>query len=248
MTAVPRAAVLSMLLRSFSAQGSWNYRTLIGCGFAFSLLPVLRVLYREDPARRDAAVRRHAALFNSHPYFTPLALGAVAVLEGVEEPVVIERFKQAVRGSLGSLGDRLIWAGWRPVCVLGAVLAILLGASWGLAVGGFLLVYNAGHLFARVWSLSVGLKHGKRVGEKLRTAPVERLQQLLQVAGTFLLGVTLPLVASGRLTHTRLGWPWIAAAAVAAMAGVYFGARVRGPVVVAISILVLLGIMIGTGQ
>lgn len=245
---VPRAALLSMLLRSFSAQGSWNYRTLIGCGFAFSLLPVLRVIYRGEPARLAEAVRRHADLFNSHPYFTPLALGAVTVLEGVEDPVVIERFKVAVRGSLGSLGDRLIWAGWRPVCVLGAVLAAALGASWGLLIGGFLLLYNAGHIFARVWSLRVGLEYGKRVGEKLRTANVERLQQALQAAGSFLLGALLPLSATGRLTDTQLRWPWIAAAAVAVLPGVLYGARVRGPVAFAIAVLVLLATMIGTGQ
>jgi len=248
MTAVPRTALTSMLLRSFSAQGSWNYRTLIGCGFAFSLLPVLRVIYRDDPTRFDAAVRRHAGLFNSHPYVTPLALGAVTVLEGVEDPAVIERFKQGVRGSLGSLGDRLIWAGWRPVCLLAAVLVILLGVTWSVAVIGFLLLYNTGHVFVRVWSQRVGLTYGKRVGERLRSAPIERLQQMLQAAGTFLLGVLLPLIATGRLTHTSLGWPWIAAAAVAGLLGVLYGPRVRVPVTFVMAAVVLLGIIIGIGR
>ena len=113
-----RGVLLRVFLRSFAIQGSWNYRSLIGSGFAYALLPVLRVLYREDPAKLHAAVRRHSELFNSHPYLAPLALGAVAVLEQTEPPEVVTRFKAAVRGSLGTLGDRLVWSGWRPLVAL----------------------------------------------------------------------------------------------------------------------------------
>lgn len=248
MTAVPRSALAAMLLRSFAVQGSWNYRTLIGCGFAFSLLPVLRVVYRDDADRLDAAVRRHAGLFNSHPYFAPLALGVVAVLEGTEDPALVERFKQAVRGSLGGLGDRLIWAGWRPLCLLAAILGFLLGAAWGIAVFGFLLLYNVGHVAARVWSLRAGLLHGMRIGEKLRSAPLEQFQQVLQNGGAFLLGVLLPLIASGALTKTQLAVPWIVAAAVAVGLGVHFGARVRAPAAFGIVVLVLIGFILGVGK
>src|SRR5262245_42922529 len=110
MSTVPRTALIRSFLRSFAIQGSWNYRTLIGCGFAFTLIPVLRTIYAARPEEYEAAVQRHTALFNSHPYLSPMALGAVAVLEATEAPAVVDRFKSAVRGSLGSLGDRLIWA------------------------------------------------------------------------------------------------------------------------------------------
>ena len=123
----------------------------------------------------QAAVQRHTAVFNSHPYLSPMAIGAVAVLEATEAPVVVERFKAAVRSSLGSLGDRLIWAGFRPACLLLALLAVALGASWALVVAGFLTVYNLGHIATRVWALRYGLRHGKRLGEKLRGAPIENL-------------------------------------------------------------------------
>src|SRR5690606_32454688 len=73
--------VQTCALPIFAIQGSWNYRTLIGTGFAFALLPLLRSRYRGDPARLRESLERHASLFNSHPYLAPVALGAVAQLE-----------------------------------------------------------------------------------------------------------------------------------------------------------------------
>ena len=126
---------LAIFARSLVIQGSWNYRTLIGGGFAFALLPLLRAIHRAEPERLREAVERHAVLFNSHPYLASIALGAVAVLEeSREDPRLIERFKAALRGSLGTLGDQLVWAGWRPVCVLLALALLMDGAAWWVGV------------------------------------------------------------------------------------------------------------------
>ena len=46
-TALPLSTRVSVLLRSFTIQGSWNYRTMLGGGFAFAILPVLRRVYSE---------------------------------------------------------------------------------------------------------------------------------------------------------------------------------------------------------
>ena len=64
---------LSLFLRSFLVQGSWNYRTLIGTGLGWALLPVSA---RLDPDEPKALVPSDVDdPFNSHPYLTPLALG-----------------------------------------------------------------------------------------------------------------------------------------------------------------------------
>ncbi|MEX2283163.1 MAG: PTS system mannose/fructose/sorbose family transporter subunit IID [Gemmatimonadota bacterium] len=245
MTVLPRRVLAATLLRSFAIQGSWNYRTLIGCGFAFALLPVLRTIYNGRPDEYQAAVQRHAAVFNSHPYLAPMALGAVSVLESSESPEVVERFKSAVRGSLGSLGDRLIWAGFRPLCVLLALSALMLGASWFFVTGGFLVLYNVGHVATRVWALRFGLRHGKRLGEQLRTVPVERVQHVMQSVGAFLLGTCLVLLLAGRPFTQETSLPWTLAGIVAAAIGMSFGARCRMPVVLAISAAALISLAVG---
>src|SRR5687768_7620641 len=137
MTAIPRAALWSSFARSFAIQATWNYRTFLGCGFAFAMLPMLRAIYADRPDDFQAAVQRHTTMFNSHPYLAPMALGAVTVLEATESPEVVDRFKAAVRGSLGSLGDRLIWAGFRPLCLLIALSAMMVGAGWAFVTVGF---------------------------------------------------------------------------------------------------------------
>lgn len=233
-----------MLWRSFSIQASWNYRTLIGHGYAYALLPVLRAIFRGDPERFADAVARHARLFNSHPYLAPMALGAVARMEAEgEDPVVVERFKTAVRGSLGTIGDRLVWAGWRPVCLLFSLALLMVGATWWLAVISFLVVYNVGHVGLRLWSYRLGWREGKRVGEQMRRSGIATVQRVLPVVGAFLVGMAVPLAVAGRHLSTAsisVGQSipafWTVIAIVAAILGARFGARVRGPV-----ILMLLG-------
>jgi mannose PTS system EIID component len=244
MNVFPRPVLARMLLRSLLIQGSWNYRTLIGNGFAYALLPALRHIYRDRPDALQAAVVRHSGLFNSHPYLSPLALGAVGALEGVESPEVIERFKAAVRGSLGTLGDRLVWSGWRPVCALFALLLITLGASWWAGLLAFLLVYNAGHVALRWWSFRFGLAHGKHVGEQLRAIPVQRAQHTLDFAGALLVGALLPLVVAEPVLPGWGGTLWTAALALAAILGLRFGGRVRSPLALVLATATLAALLV----
>jgi PTS system mannose-specific IID component len=243
----------AVFLRSFLIQGSWNYRTLIGGGFGFALLPVLRLLHGEDRARLEAAIECHTRLFNSHPYLAPLALGAVATLEARgEDAAGVERFKNAVRGSLGTLGDRLVWVGWRPVCLLGALALMLMGAPWWVGIFGFLLVYNAGHLALRSWAFNLGWRDPRRIGEHLRRPVVDRVQRWLTTVGAFLVGLILPLVVTGMQARGDLSAPgfsrqaiWWVAGGIGALIGSRLGGRVRPAVVLSLSGLTIVGLIFG---
>lgn len=228
-----------VFLRSFSVQGSWNYETMIGYGFAYALLPVLRAVYR-DPEALARATERHAGLFNSHPYLAPLALAAVARLETERQPPeLIDRFKTALRGALGGLGDRLVWAGFRPVCMLAALVALVLGVPWWAAVGGFLLVYNVGHVGLRWWSFRVGWRENLRVAARLRGSWIAPIERRLEQVGPFLVGMLVVLLVGKGLIgeHTPVE---AMAVAVAAVVGLVVGPAIRRPVE-----LLLLGLVIG---
>lgn len=241
-----RMAGPAMLARSFAIQASWNYRTLVGTGFAFALMPALRARYGDDPEALSAALARHAALFNSHPYLAPMALGAVARLElDGADTALIERFKTAVRGSLGSLGDRLVWAGWRPATLLLALLVLAVGGPWWAALGAFLLVYNIGHVWLRVWSLRLGLQSGVQVGERLSGSVLTPGQRLLGVLGPFLVGALLPLAMVGGLVGHRLPVVWMLGGLVAAIMGLRYGGALRSPLVVLMVAFALVGLLIG---
>jgi mannose PTS system EIID component len=231
-----------LLLRSLLVQGSWNYESLIGTGFAFLLVPVLRLVHRGDSERFRDAVRRHSEVFNSHPYFAPLAAGAVARLEAEgAAPEVIERLKAAIRGSLGSLGDQLFWLAWRPACALLAILLLLLGLPWWAAVGAFLVCYNALHLWVRVWGLRLGLEHGMGLGRALRDAPINRWAGWATGAGMVLAGACTAFAVHNAGT----GPAALGAAALAAGAGAWLGLRVRTPVHAVLLLVWIIGILLG---
>mgnify|MGYP001818432523 CR=1 FL=1 len=81
MAGFTRRELTSTFTRSFLVQGSWNYRTMLGSGFAFALIPALRTIFRDDPEGLDASLNRHLELFNAHPYIYNVAMGSVLRLE-----------------------------------------------------------------------------------------------------------------------------------------------------------------------
>lgn len=216
-----------MLLRSFAVQGAWNYQTLIGTGLAFVLAPALGAVHRGDPAALRAALERHLELFNSHPYLAPVAAGAIARLEADgAPPEQVARFKAALRGSLGSLGDRLVWLMWRPACVVLGMGLLLIGAAWWIAAGAFLLLYNALHLWMRAWGLKAGLRDGLAIGRTLREAPFQRLGDVAGRVGAFFAGFAAA-AGVGLAVVGRPGAAEWALGVVAAAAGVALGRHVR---------------------
>lgn len=205
---IPLGAAVSTFLRSFAIQGSWNYRTMIGQGFAFALLPVLEVVHRGDPAALERAVERHAHHFNAHPYMAELALGAVARMEADgASPEAIERFKQGVRGPLGSLGDRLIWAGALPTAALLGLLTLAAGAPIWLPPVIFVVAYNVVHLTLRIWAFRTGLRQGAGVVKRIGSARLPRFADGFASGGTFLIGALMGVVAARTITGGGdVGW------------------------------------------
>jgi len=218
LSAPPRLGLA--LLRLFTVQGSWNYERMLGVGMGVAQEPLLRPL-RDGPdgAAYRAAVARAAHFFNAHPYLCGLAAGAAAraELEGAT-PEQVERLRMTLGGPLGSLGDRLVWAGWLPCVSALAVAGVALGLGWWAAVA-FLLVYNAGHVALRWWALRAGWAYGTRVAAALHHPVLLRASLLVAPAAALAAGFALPLAASylGDLLppHAR---PAAVAAAVAGFA------------------------------
>jgi PTS system mannose-specific IID component len=234
-----------MFLRLFAIQGSWNYETMVGAGLAYVLGPVLRSVHGEEDA--DRASLRHAHFFNAHPYLGGVAAGALARMEvdGVAHDVQ-SRFKEALRGALGALGDQLVWAGWRPFCLLLALVAALIGAPWWVVVPGFLGLYNVGHLALRAWGLAVGLQEGTGVARRLRDPWLVRTQAALATAATFLAGLAAPLAAlafgPGREVPAMLP-----AAILAALGGAALGVRLRPAAALKLGVIVFVILLTGGG-
>ena len=216
-----------LLVRSLFVQGSINERTLIGSGFAWALLPRSRSAGREG-SEAEALTPGPEESFNSHPYLTPLALGAAARARADGMPSTeLRSFLTALRSPLVSLGDRLIWSSWRPLCLLGALLGLLLGAPPAPVVAGVLLVYNGLHIFLRVWGLRVGLVRGTDVAPALRAARLPARSERLAALGILILGVLAGLAVVHALGNGASGGVWAGAGALLVLAGIRGGAAIR---------------------
>ena len=192
---IPFRTRLAMFTRLLAIQGSWNYETLLGNGIGFCVEPALRLLPGGEggPAYR-AALTRQSQYFNAHPYMAAVAVGALAraELDG-EAPAKIERFRTALCGPLGSVGDRLVWAGWLPACSIAALAAFGFGVGTGGVLLTFLGLYNAGHLALRAWGLSAGLDLGMKVASALGEPILRKSPPHIAQVSAFVGGIALPL-------------------------------------------------------
>lgn len=208
-----RFALARALLRLFSVQGSYNYERLLGVGVGVAEEPLLRDL---GDGRYRPAVARGAHFFNAHPYLIGLAVGAAARAEhDGATPDQVERLREALCGPLGSIGDRIVWAGWLPLLSALALVAVALGAGWA-AVAVFLIVYNIGHVTLRWWALKAGWTHGARVSVALHHPVLQKAGALLAPAMAFAAGAALPLTAE-YLAAPFEGWARQALAVTAAV-------------------------------
>lgn len=192
---LPVGTWVRMYLRLFAVQGSWNYETMNGNGIAFAIEPALRLLPGGmNGTRYSEALGRQARYFNAHPYLAAVAVGALAraELDNVPAPL-IERFRTALAGPLGSVGDRLVWASWLPLCSLVALFAFGVGARPLLVIGIFLVLYNLGHFFLRLWGLRVGFQRGLRVADALGHPVLRRGPQYVGSAAALIAGIAIPL-------------------------------------------------------
>jgi hypothetical protein len=189
-----------MLVRLFAIQGAWNYETQLGNDIGFCIEPELRQLPggKRTPEFK-AAMARESRYFNAHPYFASLAVGALARAElDLEPPEKIERFRTALCGPLGSVGDRLIWAGWMPFCSLAALAVFGLGGGPVAVLSTFLVLYNIVHIGVRVWGLNTGWNHGLRVASALANPIIRDGPPQIARLGALATGIGLPL-ALGRV-------------------------------------------------
>lgn len=228
---LPFATRAEMFVRLLAVQGAWNYETLMGNGVAFAVEPALRLL----PGGRGgenyrAAMARQCGYFNANPYLAGLAVGALASAELSGEPTErIERFHTACCGPLGSVGDRLVWAGWLPACSLLALAAFGLGMHPAGVVLLFLGSYNLGTMALRYWGLRAGYREGLRVASALGAPLLRRGPAQVARVSALLAGIAIPLAVRGVLGPARGALEIVfAVAAVGAVGLARFHGRVEG--------------------
>ncbi len=179
------------LFRSFSVLAAFSYERMSGVGLSFVMRPLLKNLPLE---KREAARRRSADYFNCHPFLSGLAASALvrAEIDG-STPEDIERFKKALIGPLGLVGDRFIWAGLFP-SFAGATL-VLTSLDAGLLAPILLVGAFLGTSVLIRWAgIRLGDDKGLSVGRTLGSPRIRKALAVVDAFAAFMIGVAVPKV------------------------------------------------------
>jgi PTS system mannose-specific IID component len=192
-----KSGMVSAWIRLLLIQASWNYRRLIGVGMAFASEPLLRDLPGGEAGERyREALARAAGYFNGNPYLIGLAVGSLARVEHQAlAPDQTERLRRALGGPLGSVGDKIVWAGALPFAsAVGLIVAVSLSPVVGVVA--FLVLYNSVNLVLRLWGLGAGWKAGMQVSKNLGGAAIKLSMRVAGPVAAFAVGLALPVVAA----------------------------------------------------
>ena len=181
---------LAVAWRSTFIQGSWNYERMQNGGWAFSMIPAIKKLYKTKE-ERSAALKRHLEFFNTHPYIASPILGVTLALEEERangapvDDVAIQGVKVGMMGPLAGVGDPVFWFTVRPM--LGA-----LGAS--LAMGGnilgpiiFFLGWNIIRWAFMWYTQEFGYKAGSKITYDLSGGLLQDVTKGASILGMFVL-------------------------------------------------------------
>lgn len=182
---------LAVAWRSTFIQGSWNYERMQNGGFAFSMIPAIKKLYKTKEDRADA-LKRHLEFFNTHPYIASPILGVTLALEedranGADiDDAAVQGVKVGMMGPLAGIGDPVFWFTIRPIIgALGASLAMS-GNIMGPII--FFLAWNIIRWAFMWYTQEFGYKAGSKITEDLSGGLLQKVTQGASIMGMFVLG------------------------------------------------------------
>ena len=193
-------------LRQLTLQASWSYERMQALGFANSIMPILKKVYKDDEEGMRQALKRHMEFFNTCPnYGVPPILGITAALEEQKaEPDMIRGIKTGMMGPLAGVGDTIMWA------ILGP-LFFSIPASMALAndISGAYVSLLVTQILFITWNLFVKwklLELGYEKGTDLATSTESVMEKVTFGAGVLGLIVVGGLIPSIVNVTTPLQW------------------------------------------
>ncbi len=192
-----KSDLMSIFLRSFFLQAVWNFKSMLSVGLSFSMVPVVKRL-EKNRTEMGRVLKRYLFFFNAHPYLSSFALGAFARLEQdrvnglIKDEEQIDKFKNALIGPLGAIGDFYFWATIKPAAVLTGFVGVLIFEQMRMkliSIALMLVLYNLPHLHIRVAGLIKGFSSGYDTYKLLRIEQFTRVAAVYKTMGAFMLGI-----------------------------------------------------------
>ncbi|TLV03866.1 PTS system mannose/fructose/sorbose family transporter subunit IID [Dyadobacter luticola] len=200
--------IRSLFIRSMALEANFNFETWQNTGFAFSIIPVLKKLYKTRESM-SKALKRHLQFFNTAPHGSTLIIGISAAMEEQNsrepdfDPESINSVKLGLMGPLAGVFDSFFW---------GTVKVIAAGVGTSLALNGnllgpvlFLLIFNIPHLWLRYKLAFIGYEAGTRFLQELSKSNVmDKLKSGSSILGLTVVGA-MPALLMSIKTPLKIG-------------------------------------------
>ncbi|MBI1769556.1 MAG: PTS system mannose/fructose/sorbose family transporter subunit IID [Bacteroidetes bacterium] len=195
-----KSEIRSIFFRSLTLEANFNFETCQNTGFAFSMIPVVKKIYKTKESIA-LALKRHLQFFNTSPYGSTLILGISAAMEEQNsrskdfDAQSINGVKLGLMGPLAGIFDSLFW---------GTLKVIAAGVGTSLALKGniagpllFILIFNVPHLLLRYQLTFIGYNQGNRFLQKMANNNVmDRLTSGAAIVGLMVVGAMPALLMS----------------------------------------------------
>ncbi len=156
----------------FFSQATQNFERMMGLAFCHVLEPILKKLYKDNPAEYQKALQRHMQFYNTEPQLGALIPGITIAMEearaqgeDVSEELIVNT-KNALMGPFAGIGDSMIIGTYSPILLSIAMsmclqdgnpvgplffcavwLTTIVGMQWYLFHKGYTMGIGAANLF-----------------------------------------------------------------------------------------------------
>lgn len=179
-------------------QDGWNYEKMQGLGYAYSVLPILKKIYKDDEEGLYLAVKNHMQFFSGGFYTMPLILGSTIAIEEREKRAgqeTVAAVKTGLMGPLAGVHDALFQTTFKTV--FGSIAANM--ALQCSTVGIWLwIAANIGKLLIAFKFLDIGYRQGVKLVTAMGTQ-LKRITECAQMLGLTMVGALIPSVVKAQI-------------------------------------------------
>lgn len=174
----------------------WNYETMQGLGYGYSILPALEEIYGDDKEGLKEAVERNIQFFNTNATTGSLIVGATLALEeeGKSAKEAALAIKTGLMGPLAGVGDTLFLV--LPNTIIGSIAAYM--GIQGNPIGIFLwIAFNILRLFCMKKFMEIGYTQGSKLVSSIG-GTLKNITEAANILGITVIGALVPSVINAK--------------------------------------------------
>lgn len=180
----------------FGIHTCWNYETMQGLGYGYSMLPALEEIYGDDKEGLQKAVESNMKFFNTNATTGSLIVGAALALEeeGDSAREAVTAIKTGLMGPLAGVGDTLFTV--LPNTVIGSIAAYM--GIQGNPIGIFLwIAFNLLRLFCMNKFMKIGYTQGTKLVSSIG-GMLKNITEAANILGITVVGALVPSVINAK--------------------------------------------------